>query len=600
MHSLMEVRIANLRSIVGAQLKLSEYTVMVGRNNAGKSNVLLAIKWFLRPFSLGEVHFGDVALPIEVECLVAGIGDNVLKLLDEAHRRKIEPYCSGQQLRLRRRQDQPGASVQSIALEVRDPKVADDADEEAWKPTPTGIGNALKVLFPEPIVIGAMEDAGEDIGKAKSTSTIGKLISEIAAPLAKGHAQQLEDAMRGLSECLGADGAKRAPELVAMDKRTGEKLHNLFPGLSVRTHIETPTIEDVLKAGSIRIREGDKEPWRGVESCGHGAQRAIQMALVSVLAETRAEGESGLARTIMLVDEPELYLHPTGVAQVRNALRTLSTRGYQVVCATHSAMMLELGDVADALIVRKLGGKGTCALPTMRIAVNQAISGAKSQAETLFELENATEVLFADGVLFTEGRTEQRVLPTLFETVAKLSLASARIGLVSLNGVENLPKCMKIVSAMGIRVAGVVDLDFAFRGAVTEGWLAASTKALEVCKQVLAEIAEQNGIKLDNTGLPTMNPKSGVSASDAFRILAASPAAECSIRELHDELKGRGVWLWRGGSVEVPLGLKQKTIKAHAELVAKLRSNELTCSVADAGEIEAFVGWIKSATKPLA
>lgn len=600
MHSLIEVKITNLRSIVAAPLALSDYTVVVGRNNAGKSNVLLGIRWFLRPFSLGQEHFGNAEQPVEVECLIDGIGESVLQRLDREHRSRIETYCAAGQVRLRRRQDQPGATVPSIVLEVRDPSVAGDNDAGAWKPNPTGIANALKALFPEPIVIGAMEDAGEDIGKAKSTSTIGKLIAEITAPLAQKHAQQMADAMKELTECFGADGATRAQELVEMDTRTQGKLKDLFPGLSVRTHIDTPSIEDMLKTGSIRVSEGKEGPWRTVESYGHGAQRAIQMALVSVLAETRAATSAGSTRTIMLVDEPELYLHPTGVAQVRNALRALSKQGYQVVCATHSAVMLELGDVADALIVRKSPAQGTCALPTMRAAVKKAIADGKSQAEALFELENASEVLFADGVLFVEGSTERRVLPTLFEKVSGASLASTRIGLVNLTGVENLGKCMRIVTAMGIQVAGVVDLDFAFRGALSEGWLEATMKPIKRCKEILAEIADANGIALDESGLPKKNLVTGVSASEAFRLMARESEAKGAIADLHDELKEKGVWMWRGGSVEVPLGLNHKTTEAHAALVSRLRASGLVGVVADPGEVEAFIKWIKLATTPSA
>ena len=66
---------------------------------------------------------------------------------------------------------------------VRDPKVLDKSADDAWQKFPTGIPQALNVLFPTPVHVGAMENVTDDVGKSKSGSTIGELIKNIITPV---------------------------------------------------------------------------------------------------------------------------------------------------------------------------------------------------------------------------------------------------------------------------------------------------------------------------------------------------------------------------------------------------------------------------------
>ena len=44
-HILTEINISNFKSISSESFELTEFTPLVGYNNAGKSNILEAIKW---------------------------------------------------------------------------------------------------------------------------------------------------------------------------------------------------------------------------------------------------------------------------------------------------------------------------------------------------------------------------------------------------------------------------------------------------------------------------------------------------------------------------------------------------------------------------
>ena len=52
MHIISYIEVKNFRSIFEQKFNLSSYTPLIGYNNAGKSNIIQAIKWFTKPFSL--------------------------------------------------------------------------------------------------------------------------------------------------------------------------------------------------------------------------------------------------------------------------------------------------------------------------------------------------------------------------------------------------------------------------------------------------------------------------------------------------------------------------------------------------------------------
>ncbi|TCD46812.1 DUF2813 domain-containing protein [Chlorobium sp. N1] len=52
MHFLSHISISNFRSCQHVSFDLAAFTPFVGYNNAGKSNLLAAIRWFIAPFAL--------------------------------------------------------------------------------------------------------------------------------------------------------------------------------------------------------------------------------------------------------------------------------------------------------------------------------------------------------------------------------------------------------------------------------------------------------------------------------------------------------------------------------------------------------------------
>src|SRR5436189_189041 len=125
---LSHITITNCKSIINQDFDLSAFTPLIGYNNAGKSNILFAIKWLLRRSSLGKECFHDPALAVTVEGKVTGIDNNALQMLPANHRAAITPFIQNGVIRIKRMQNIPDESATNIRLYVLDLNPADPTD----------------------------------------------------------------------------------------------------------------------------------------------------------------------------------------------------------------------------------------------------------------------------------------------------------------------------------------------------------------------------------------------------------------------------------------------------------------------------------------
>ncbi len=586
MHHVSSLAICNFRSCRQVELRLAPFTPIVGYNNGGKSNLLSGLEWLLSPTKLSDNDFWDPSKPVVVEATIAGVTDDVLKLLSKTNRKKVEPYLSDGIISVRRTAPSPDLTPSKTAEEVRDTAVAND-DPDAWKPNPGGIWAAIKSMFPEPIRVGAMENSAEDAAKFKATTTLGRLIAEVTEPIVKDCAVEFDKAIKSVTEQLDAEGTNRPAALTKFDEDATAAVTEFFPGISVRLHVPTPSIKDFLKSGTLRVYEHATQ--REFEALGHGAQRSIQMALIRLLAERKQAQGPGASTRLLLIDEPELYLHPQSIEQIRDALRALTEVGYQVVFSTHSPTMIEGRDVPSTAMIFKTASGGTDVRPTVRSAVETALHDNQSQVQLLFSLTNSSRILFAEAVFLAEGPTERRLLPILHRAITGSSLRSAMIALVSLGGVGSLHKSIAVLRALGLPVRAVVDLDYAFQGGRSCGIVDRDDPDVTACIRIIASLKTAHDFAVEDQGLPCRG--SSLTPAQAYELLAADSGAVPHIEALHNKLLAKGIWMWTQGAFEAHLGIPGKNETAWSKYAIRLGSEPLSDVVKDLPGVTSFIQW---------
>ena len=577
---LSRITISNLRSIQRETFPLSDFTALIGYNNAGKTNILMGIRWLLAHFSLDISYFDDPNHPVEAEGIFEGITEQILNRLGDEKAAELMPYLSGTTLRVKKVQRIPGELPGNIEFWAFSPTNGKRKGKD-WVRVNDNFITAFNRIFPESIAIWDFE----------GNNAYTKLMHEIFKPLERKFGGELSQVIEQFTELLAPGSDKRADEIQAFDKEVNAALRPLFPSVKVELDIPVPTLETFLKSATIKVVDEDDGFERDISRMGAGSQRAIQMALIRYLAEIKKHHNNHyLSRKLLLIDSPELFLHPQAVELVRVALKNLSNEGYQVIFATHSAQMVTSEDVSTSLLIRKNRERGTFMRKRMEDAVRQVVKDAPSQLQMLFSLSNSNELLFADYVLLTEGKTEWRVLPALFERITGQSFALIKCALVRQGGVSNTRKSMQVLSAMDIPVRAIVDLDYAFTTATRDGFLDANDPDITECRNLFRELACHNHLRLVN-GLP-VNKHSNISASMAYAMMAAMPEAERPIRNIHEKLCDQGIWVWTRGAIEEHLGLNGKNEMVWRNFIERSRSKNFIQTLPDYDGITALCQWI--------
>lgn len=356
-----------------------------------------------------------------------------------------------------------------------------------------------------------------------------------------------------------------------------------------------PEIPDLFKGGTVRVLEttGGNTTLRTFDSVGHGAQRCIQMALIRYLAERRAATQEN-KRTLLLIDEPELYLHPQGVEQIRLALRALARGNYQIVFSTHSPLMLHREQATHTVIVRKpTPHNGTVVRKPLAAAVTEAIDGAQHQSRVLFELGKAAEVFFSDRVLLNEGKTEQRLLPLLYETIMGRTASSDRIGIIPMDGSGNLAGALRVLASMEIECRAVADLDFAFVQAGKAGLIdRENDPEVGAAKTLLVKLQVAYGFPLGENGLPKNDKKAGWSAADVWALFSNDSDGAKIVEVQRQKMLRHGIWVWAAGTIEDVLGVGEKGEEAIQALELEIANLDGKGIISQFPVLKEFFDWV--------
>lgn len=594
MHRISYVKIENFRACRNVSLPLEGYTPLVGQNNAGKSTILEALQWVLKPSVLAASDFADSSKSVVVTACIEGVSNELLDCITvPKHRSAIEPYCQEEKLWIR--VEATGTTAKTISRSVWDVENMTGIDPpDAWRDYPTGLPEAVSVLLPDPLYIQAMQDVGEDLGKAKAGTTIKNLLDEIMQPILEAH-KELAEAMDTIKNILTKDGDKRSEHLNVFDQQASESLEKFFPGLSLDLDLKMVQVNDFFKAGDLYVTDNVTGDRRKFDQIGTGAQRSIQMALVRHLAGARKKTPQKASRRLLLVDEPELYLHPQGVRRLREALADLSKSGYQVIFSSHSPFMLSRDNAADTVIVRKDSKKGTLVKKPLRQAVVEALEDAPAQARVLFELGNLADLYFTDRIVICEGETDRRLLPVAYERLYGHAPELDHIAFISLGSCSGIPKALPVLKVMGIKACAIADLDFAFTHARSgnKSLLPENDENIMQAKTALIRLQKEAGFTLNGNGLPVNDKKAGMMAADTWALLAQDDEGKKVTIKTQEALTDQNVWVWSKGCIEQITGATDKGESAITDQEKKLHGMETGQIGKEMPEFKQCFEWIR-------
>lgn len=188
---------------------------------------------------------------------------------------------------------------------------------------------------------------------------------------------------------------------------------------------------------------------------GSGLQRAFLWSAIEALADSgkMKTGRNALLKDedpkILLVEEPESFLHPPAIRSAREALYKIAElENWQVMITTHSPIFIDVSKPHTTIIRVEKTKNATKTFST------EKANFADDERERLQMIRNChptiNEFFFADSIILVEGDTEQAVLS---------QIKKENTAILNCRGKANIPMFEKILNHFGMSYIVIHDLD---------------------------------------------------------------------------------------------------------------------------------------------
>ncbi len=425
-------------------IRIDEIVVLIGQNNAGKSTILDAYEAFASGGKeLDESHFnnGDTSKQIEI----TGIFDN-LTPDDENTIGKKWTYQDteyGDCIKVRWIWKNSGEKAQKQSF---DPETAqfEDGGVGGWD-------SLIQSRIPQPVRIRPTDPI-----ETTQTKIVGMLKEHVKSKLKADSTRTkaaLEEIDRLAKELF--DESKIAFDDVA--KRITDNVSQIFPGTTIelipksKDAIDEKIVgaESYLKVGTPA---GSPTP---LTLQGTGIQRALLWSALSVMSDTGKKKGKGVgeAGKILLIDEPEAFLHPPTIRNARESLYNfaLNNPEWQVIATTHSPIFIDLSKDHTTIVRVDANASKQLFVSTDKISFDANERDRLQMIRACHPVVN--EFFFYDNIVLVEGPTEHLVVKHVSQKIG------LEVHVIDCLGKANIPLFARILNQFKVPYLAIHDSD---------------------------------------------------------------------------------------------------------------------------------------------
>lgn len=408
---LSKMKIKNFRCIgsVSVEIELDDIVVLVGPNNSGKSSILRAYQVVMAHGSKeGKLSLDDFPnatvdpnnLPeIELETVI------------------YDKTAPGEKWVFSNEYGEMCVREKWVWKSVNDDpiKVGWDKDTNDWHPSqgPWGAANVAKSYRPQPHRIEAFDPPEK---QAQNVIKLLKKALEGRVSTVRDENNTYKSLIKQLSDVHSQilDDAKA--EISSVEEKITKTIEQVFPNHIVRfdANVED-NMDDCLSffaSPSLKMGiDGEGHHLSPIDKQGSGAKRTLLWAALKLLAEEKnnLDDAAGVKPNVLLLDEPELCLHPNAVREACQVLYDLpNTNKWQVMVTTHSPVFIDFSrnHMSIVRVERKDGGEvsGTTIFRPKRINFDEDEKNALKLLNVCDPY--LAEFFFGGRTIIVEGDTE--------------------------------------------------------------------------------------------------------------------------------------------------------------------------------------------------
>lgn len=213
-------------------------------------------------------------------------------------------------------------------------------------------------------------------------------------------------------------------------------------------------LKEIIKNIEIKLQYSEMD----LKYQGTGFQRVLTLLMLkNSLSSSLTDEEDN---QILLIDEPEVFLHPDAIRGIKNILYNLNSKGIQTIISTHSPIMIDFTKKRSLMLFKIIDNEENNKNIKILLDGKKVLSNESNEEYKLLNLINPflNEYFFADKVIIVEGNTEEMILNSIIQSDDEFKNESIKI--INAHGrgtIKNFIKILNIVN--NIEYSILFDLD---------------------------------------------------------------------------------------------------------------------------------------------
>jgi len=462
------ISISGYRSINDTlTLEFGNINALVGPNNAGKSNILNAINTVLGRDWITVNNFGDndvflnspdrdIEITIEFQEPIQyhqykGIDPIPIPTISFLYTRyKIGPNA-GQRRLEKKCLNTNGKQVQVYA---KKPKTGEQRQYQPLTSIPQDIHASIPLIH-----IGSNRNLKSQLPSGKY-SLLGKLLEDINSDFQNPsntivvqdktgkdkevpRIERFNQCIKAAIESLSTEEYRKLEKTINDNALAQLGIDPDDKDQNARIYFSPLESIDFYKSLNILVEENGFSI--NATELGGGFQNALVIAILKAFEERKKSG------AVLLIEEPEMFLHPQMQRSLYKTLRNIGETN-QIIYTTHSPHFVTIPEYDEIILITK-DKNGT--------------KRTKSNLKKTTELDNKlrkeldperNELFFANRILLVEGDTEKMALPE-YAIRESLDIDKAGGTIIEVSGKRNLVAFADLIVSFNIPLGILYDTD---------------------------------------------------------------------------------------------------------------------------------------------
>jgi putative ATP-dependent endonuclease of OLD family len=425
---LQKISIKGFKSLKDVTLRFDSFSIIIGKNDIGKSSALRAINIFLNDSkpSIDEVSNGMNSVEITATFLLYNeelIDKKLMELVGsylENNNDKNKKLTIKKVFAVDEKDNEENSKkIKNVEIFINEEKLK----QATWK-------SILKYL-PQYIYIESIRDISKET-KMTSTSILGKLLLPLITKQNKVKKQIQE-----LHSAIGTHIGTITKDIESFLQEQSPNVQQLIPKSNL----------SIDKAVDVELIVDDGYSKTSIEKKGSGLQSSLIVSLF------RAYAKYHIERNIIFgIEEPDSFLHVSAQRQIFHAMQSLTKSDGQVIITTHSPIFINRGDLKGITLLKR---------DEHNEVVAKRIKKEKHILQIQEDLGIRNSDLFQwDAILMVEGGTDATVI-NIWAQKLGINLDSLGIKIIVMEGKSKASVFAnaKILVDLGIPYSILLDSD---------------------------------------------------------------------------------------------------------------------------------------------